>query len=139
VTQDLQRELSSCRTLTQNVEAESIFVGRYDYNSFIINTPMLYFLRPELPPATRYISDEPGLQNDCGYGKEIAEELDQAAKPMLALLEILPQNPEPNKTTTMVFCKKIEDFLASESSRLLGKCESYGTWFDVRIYGEEEL
>lgn len=128
--------LKNCRPLVQDLTAKSIFVGRYDYTRFIINTPMLYFTRPDLPPATPSISDEPGLQNSCEYGEQIAENLHSAPKPMIAFLETSLQNSEPNATASMVSCGSIEAFLASQSSRLIGTCESYGTPFDVRVYGD---
>ncbi len=129
--------LGECQTLLSSATAESMFVGRVSYTSFVINTPLLYLARPDLLPATRFISDEPNLQNSCEYGRRIADDLERAPKPMLAILEEKPQKPEANSTSFMLSCGSIEAFLAEKPFTTIGTCKAAEKDFTIRIYGEE--
>ncbi len=134
-----QHVLSDCHKITQtsNVVPQSIFVGRLSYQHYLVNTALLYLTYPQLKPATAFISDEPGIQNSCEYGDQIVKQLRQAPRPLLAFLEMGDQPSEPNLTRSMTSCKKIESFLESTESLLLGECSLVdipSNRFQVRIY-----
>lgn len=113
---------------------KSVFVGRTSYHRYISNSAVLYLINPQKPPASAYISDEPGVQNSCTYGSVIANQLEKSPKPMVAFLETKLQNAEPNRTKDMKSCGKIETFLSSASFKTIGTCTVNAKQFEVRIY-----
>ncbi len=131
---ELQSQLANCNLLTKNLPAQTIFVGRESYNRFIYSAAALYFLRPKLLPATRYISDEPGIQNSCEYGQLIYRDLFDAKKPMIALLEQGEQLAEQNRTATMQNCGKLEKFLQEQPHEKIGECTAYTRLFSIEVY-----
>jgi hypothetical protein len=112
----------------------SIFVGQASYRRFILNWPILYLARADLRPATRFISDEPGVQNSCAYGSRIAADLMMAPRPMVAFLDMDPMGPEPNLTMTMQSCGWIERTLQEAPGRDLGTCQFIGHSIRARLY-----
>jgi hypothetical protein len=130
----LYEQIQDCTNLVANTFAKSIVVGRKQYDRFIFNNAALYFTRPDLNLATKYMSDEPGLQNSCVYGQKIAEELGGVQKPMLALLEEGEQIMEANATKTMKSCGKIEHFFSSHAYKTVGNCKSFGNTYEIRVY-----
>jgi hypothetical protein len=124
-----------CASLAKKAgDYKSVFVGRASYKHFIASNASLYLIDPSKPPATPFISDEPGLQNSCKYGGEIAGQLSGAPKPMLAFLELSPQFREDNLTERMSTCGKIERFLASAHYEDLGRCNCHGYVYAVLLY-----
>jgi hypothetical protein len=119
--QKLVQSTADCINLIPS-GTRSLFVGQASYDRYILNLPILYLARPDLRPATPFISDEPGIQNDCRYGAQIARSLVIAPKPMVAFLSTDPMGPEPNRTRTMRSCGSIERFLASSPNESLGTC-----------------
>jgi hypothetical protein len=111
----------------------SIFVGQASYRRYILNWPILYLARTDLRPATRFITDEPGLQNSCAYGSRIAADLMMAPRPMVAFLDTVPM-AEPNLTKTMESCGWIERILQEAPSRDLGMCQFSGHVIRARLY-----
>ncbi len=114
----------------------SLFVGQVSYQRFIVNWPILYLARADLPPATPFISDEPGVQNTCAYGAQIAANLAKAPRPTVAFLDTEPMDPEPNLTRTMQNCGRIEDALRSFPARELGLCRFRGRPIRAVLYTE---
>jgi hypothetical protein len=104
-------------------DARSLFVGQISYNRFIINSPIFYLIRPDLRPATPFISDEPGVQNSCTLGSRIATDLIRAPRPLILVLDTQPYSPEPNLTRTMTSCGKIEAAIAAMPAVVLGTCQ----------------
>lgn len=133
---DIREHLAECAEVTKNTQPNSVFVGRTSYDRFIINVASLYLLFPHVQPATRYISDEPGLQNTCAVGQEIVQDLVSAPKPMLTFLATQPEGPEPNKTTTMQSCGTIESYIHTRKYEPIGACTAYGRMYDIRLYIE---
>jgi hypothetical protein len=137
VEKDFLQEHLDCRVAIQDIKAKSLFIGRTQYDRYIYNNASLYMLRPDLIPATRFISDEPGLQNSCHFGEQILVELQQSSKPMLALLDISAapnEASERNKSATMKSCGQIEYFLSTQPSIYQGFCISYGVLYEIRSY-----
>lgn len=130
----LDSSLIGCRQALMGKSYNSVFVGRTDYNRYYYNHAMLYLIDPSKKPATRYISDEPGLQNSCYDGMKISHDLNQAEKPMVAFLETEPQPTERNKSSSMVSCGMIENWLEQNSFISLGSCHHEGKLFAVRLY-----
>lgn len=131
---EVSQRIQACSTLVSQTQAKSIFVGRDQYDHYIFNTAALYLARPDLQPATPYISDEPGLQNSCLYGERIGQQLLGASKPMLSFIEQGEQPAEPNATRNMRSCGKIEEVVHTMPYDLIGTCEAYDQVFDVRLY-----
>jgi hypothetical protein len=104
-------------------DARSLFVGQASYNRFIVNSPVFYLMRPDLRPATPFISDEPGVQNSCTLGSRIAADLIHAPRPLVLVLDTNPYLQEPNLTRTMTSCGKIEAAIAAMPADVLGTCQ----------------
>jgi len=131
---NMYTHIAECAQRVQTYNAQSLFVGREQYNRYIINVASLYFTRPDLRPATPYVSDEPGLQSSCIYGERIQQDLVRTPKPMLSFIELGEQPLEPNATQTLRSCGHIERFLSTSPYTSLGQCYAYGHTFDVRAY-----
>jgi hypothetical protein len=129
----LERDLEQCRSLVPEA-ARSIFVGRTSYARYRINFASLYFTDLDLTPASRYISDEPGLQNECEYGARVVGDLRAAPRPMVALLDSTPQIVEANRTRDMGSCGRIEQYLADTAFDAVGSCRFATQAFEVRVY-----
>lgn len=137
MTRLVNEQLLDCRKKIQTERYRSLFVGRTVYEHYFANNLALYFLNPSVPPATRYFSEDPGVQNSCLYGERIAGELNRSPKPMLAFITDQPMDRyEENKTREMKSCGKIERYLAEHSYRIIGSCSSYGIPYEIRVYGE---
>ena len=130
---ELTRSLADCRALVPD-DVASIFVGRTQYDRFLLNRVALYHVRLDVKPATAFISDEPGIQNDCLFGERIASNLANAPRPMLTFLDTRPGSTEPNLTRNMKSCGKIEDFLEMAPHRVLGSCAIDRRPIEVRLY-----
>lgn len=132
---NMEAPIEECRRQIKDLSTyKSMFVGRITYDQYLLNYLSFYFLDTRIKPATPFIADEPGIQNDCGWGEKIVKGLETAQKPMLAFLEqgLAPQ--EPNKTATMKSCKKIESYLGSRQYLDLGSCSIYYRNYSVRAY-----
>jgi hypothetical protein len=114
-------------------DARSLFIGQVSYKRFIANMPIFYLMRPDLRPATPFISDEPGVQNSCDLGSEIAADLIRATRPLVLVLDTEPWDAEPNLTLTMTSCGKIEDAMATMPALVLGTCHVIGRTFRVEV------
>lgn len=135
MTRALEASLHDCRKKTGDTVYRSLFVGRTLYERFFFNNVVLYFLNPSIPPASRHIHDDPGVQNSCVYGTRIAGELDRAPKPMLAFITDKPsEKTEENKTQEMKSCGKIERYLTTHPYRILGQCTAYDIPYEIRLY-----
>lgn len=130
----INQEISNCKSLAIGKNVNSVFVGHTSYRRFLYNYASLYFTFPQVPPATAFISDEPGLQNSCDYGMQIASQLANSPKPMVAFLETKDHPTERNLTASMTSCGMIEDYLDSAPYEDLGKCQAYGSEMSVRLY-----
>jgi hypothetical protein len=75
--------INTCADLKIERKLKSIFVGNVTYDSFVLNFPLLYLNYLYLKPATKYISDEPGLQNTCSIQNEIISDINEAPKPTI--------------------------------------------------------
>ncbi len=115
-------------------EARALLVGQASYASYLTNIPLFHLARPDLRPAGRFLSDEPGLQSACRWGADIATHLAAAPRPLLALLDTAPQPAEPNATATMQSCGAIETALAAMPHRVLGHCPFAGRKLELRQY-----
>lgn len=71
---------------------DSLFVGTGDLRKTPYSEAFLYYLLPELPPATRYIEMDPGVANAPGSG--LAEELE--ASDVVILSSVRDDWVEPN-------------------------------------------
>jgi hypothetical protein len=129
--------VAECQAMMAPLPRKSLFVGRWSYESFIVNNAVLYYTDIGIPPATAYISDEPGIQNSCFFGEQIAKQLTAAPKPMVVLLELLSQPSEPNATATMKSCGAIETVLADLPHADVGICWSQDRPLLLRTYGDE--
>ena len=109
-------------------------MGRSKYTNYIINYAYIYLINPKIKPATEYISDEPGLQNNFYDGKRIADELKTAEKPMLVFLDNHHQWKEPNKSLNMSSYGNIETWLSKNKFKEIGICSVQDRNFEVRIY-----
>ena len=97
---------------------DSLFVGTGDLRKTPYSEAFLYYLLPELPPATRYIEMDPGVANAPDSG--LADEL--AASDVVILSSVRDDWVEPNDS---------RDFGSSEPNEVLERdfCQvgSFGT------------
>jgi hypothetical protein len=134
MTDEMNVKSSDCIDIAKEIPATTMFVGRRSYEQFWVSNPSLYLQFLHLKPASSYISDEPGLQNSCEYGKKIADELAKAEKPMLTFLDFNDQKPDSPAIHAMTSCKMIEEYLYSSDYTEIGRCTSYDTEYMVRVY-----
>lgn len=133
----LEQSLADCRNKAGAISYRSLFVGRTIYERYFNNNMTLYFFNSSVPSATRYIADDPGMQSSCHYGARIAEDLNQAPKPMLAFITDQQHDRiEENKTRDLKSCGKIEALLAAHPYQVLGMCRSYNIPYEIRLYNE---
>jgi hypothetical protein len=118
----VHRLTASCTDLIPS-DARSLYVGQASYERFLVNLPVLYLMRPNLRPATPFISDEPGVQNTCEFGSRIAGDLQRAPRPLVLALDAKLWRTEANLTGTMKSCGKIEAAIASMPTKVLGTCQ----------------
>ncbi|OGH24780.1 MAG: hypothetical protein A3B47_00330 [Candidatus Levybacteria bacterium RIFCSPLOWO2_01_FULL_39_24] len=125
--------IQDCRNKITTQDYKTIFVGRTDYNRYRYNDARFYLVNIYAKPATKYISDEPGLQNNCYDGGRISQDLTNAQKPMLAFIDFHPgaQGTDPNPAAAnMVSCGKIEKWLIDHPYKNLGVCNG----LEIRLY-----
>ena len=123
--------VNTCAKLKFDDKPKSIFVGNAQYDSFFINFPLLYLNYLYLKPATKYISDEPGLQNECSIQDEIITDFSKAPKPTIFFINKTLLIDKNNKNTYSN-CKKIEEYIAS-STKIIGRCNVSENNLDIRI------
>jgi hypothetical protein len=104
-------------------EARSLFVGQASYDRFLINSPAFYLMRPDLQPASPLLSDEPGVQNSCELGSRVADDLAQAPRPLVLVLDATAQGTEANLSRTMQNCGRVEAAVAAMRAQALGGCQ----------------
>tara|TARA_B110001469_G_scaffold126651_1_gene144898 strand:- start:2881 stop:4332 length:1452 start_codon:yes stop_codon:yes gene_type:complete len=109
---------------------KSIFVGNSQYDNFNINYPYLYLQNLNLKPATKFISDEPGIQNDCARAEEIIRDIDAAPKPTIFYLNktILK---DKNNTNQYQNCGLLEKYFSTKT-KVIGYCEVNQSEIEVR-------
>lgn len=131
----LARELADCRSASLRLpHPGSIFVARADYSHYIYSTSALYLVRPSVPPATAFVSDEPGIQNSSRYGQRIVSNLQSATRPLLVFVAVTPQHREKNRTESMTSNGTIERYLHEHPFSLQGTCVAYNKHFEIRVY-----
>ena len=123
--------VNTCANLKFDEKPKSIFVGNAQYDSFFINFPLLYLNYLYLKPASKYISDEPGLQNECSIQDEIITDFSKAPKPTIFFINKTLLIDKNNKNTYSN-CKKIEEYIAS-STKIIGRCNVSENNLDIRI------
>jgi hypothetical protein len=129
----LDNFVQDCRNKITTQSYKTIFVGRTDYNRYRYNDVRFYLVNIHAKPATKYISDEPGLQNNCYDGERVSRDLTNAQKPMVAFIDFHPgaQGTDPNTAAeNMVSCGKIENWLMTHPYKNLGVCNG----LEVRLY-----
>jgi hypothetical protein len=107
-----------------------MFLGQTSYDGYPENYPILYLMRPDLRPATRFISDEKGVQSSCALGSRIAADLVRASRPLVVVLDTKPWTTGDNldhKTS----CGKIEATIAALPAVTLGTCRLAGRVYRV--------
>jgi hypothetical protein len=127
----IDSSINDCKTKSAKLQYRSIFVGRLSYNKYEINSANLYLINTNVPPATTFIFEDPGLQDSCYYGQIIATQLKMAPKPILSFLELGDQPSVPQKANS---CLKIEGFLQKNAFKFVGTCHANGQKYLIRLY-----
>lgn len=130
--EETRRATSACTDLFPP-DAVSLFLGQISYDGFPSNYPVLYLMRPDLRPATPFISDERGVQSSCAFGSRIAADLKQAPRPLVIVLDTTPWNRKKYLTRGRHSCGKIEAVLATMSGITLGACRLAGRTYQVSV------
>lgn len=130
----IQAQNNDCKTVVDDINPSTVFVGRLTYERYLYNITSLYLIYPDVKPATRFITEEPGVQSSCKYGEMVVEDLKNAEKPIVAFLEEGVHPPENVEMLSMTSCRKIEDYLENASFEEIGECVSYGLRFKIRLY-----
>lgn len=117
--QNWHKAIDSCsRFPTQSYK--SIFVGNNDYKNFVINFPIIYLNKISLKPATKYITDEPGLQNRCDIQKEMIADFLASSKPTVFYLNhsIIV---DKNNSNLLSGCQLVHEYLLNKTNKI-GEC-----------------
>ncbi len=131
----IRESISDCnKTIPAGLSYKSLFVGRLNYDRTTASIGMLYFINPDLPPATSYFMDTPGIQTSCSYGVAIVGQLERASKPILAFIDLTPFDPENMEILHLKSCGKIENYLKSSLYRTIGTCRAFDHEILVRLY-----
>lgn len=127
--QNWHKAIDSCsRFPTEGYK--SIFVGNNDYANFVINFPTLYLKNIKLKPATKYISDEPGMQNNCGVQREMIVDFIKAKKPTIFFFN-KTQMVDKNNNNSWTSCGLLEDYF-DHNTQSIGECYLSNYKLDVR-------
>ncbi len=121
----------TCSRFHFESNAKSIFVGNAQYDNFFVNFPFLYLNYIHLKPATKFITDEPGLQNTCLIQDQIIEDINLAPKPTIFFINTSLILDKYNRNTYKS-CRKIEEYIAV-NSELIGQCRLSDYNLDVRV------
>jgi hypothetical protein len=127
------RELTAGCTDLFPLGARSLFLGQVSYNGHPGNYPILYLMRPDLRPATPFISDNLGVQSSCTFGSRIASDLILAPRPLVIVLDTKPWSTESNLTPERTSCGKIEAIMATMPAVELGSCQLAGRAYRVMV------
>jgi hypothetical protein len=122
---------NTCGMFKNEVNPKSIFVGNSQYDNFFVNFPLLYLSFSDLKPATKYINDEPGLQNTCQIQDEILNDFNLAPRPVIFFLNKNLLIDKNNKNT-YVNCGKLEEYFA-KNTKILGYCSLSKNTIEVRV------
>ena len=113
---------------------KSIFVGNDSKSNNAINHPYIYLINSHIKPATRYITDEPGYQNNPNVCKTIISDLEKAQKPLLL---IMSTNNTHNFSSSELFsyCENLNSYI--ESTKVFGKCTIDKNNYKLRVSYDE--
>lgn len=133
--QSTREIIADCRRLVGDLSSyKSIFIGRHSYAEMGINIMALHFLNISLRPASRFVYELAGVQNTCYYGAQIARELKEANKPMVAFIYTKSPGDQSEIPLKVQSCMHIENYLTSSKYQIVGTCQSWGRTFVVRRY-----
>ena len=110
---------------------KSIFVGNSNYADFVINLPILYLTNINLKPASKFISDEPGLQNTCRIQKQIINDLVKSSQPTIFYLN-KTHLEDKNNTNTFTSCGLLEEYFRVNTTSV-GECKLSSNLLDIRV------
>lgn len=127
------RELTAGCTDLFPLDARSLFLGQTSYNGLPGNYPVLYLMRPDLRPATPFISDNVGVQNSCALGSHIASDLVLAPRPLVLVIDTKPWGTENILAPERTSCGKIEAVMAAMPAVALGTCRLAGRMYRVMV------
>ena len=126
----VEYKISDCKSKVRGKNYNSIWVGRLDYNlPAKVRAPILYLVDISKKPATKYISDEAGLQINCRYATKIVEDFNKAERPILMFLE-----REIHGNFPKISCGIIEKWLSDNSYQDVGSCKIENGIYEIRIY-----
>lgn len=131
----IKESIADCAdSIPADTRYKSLFVGRLNYDQTTASIGMLYFINPDLPPATPYFMDAPGIQTSCSYGATIVNQLKHAPKPILAFIDLTAFDPENMEILQLKSCGKIETYLRSSPYRTVGTCRAFDHQIVIRVY-----
>ncbi len=106
----------------------SIFVGETTNRVGPEEIEILYVPRPDIRPATKYISVEDTMGFNCSYRSRIVTELMRAPRPMIAFMHLNPAEPD------LPGCGQFQTYLETAPSRDLGTCKFRNLKIRARLY-----
>jgi hypothetical protein len=109
---------------------KTVFVGNEDYSNFVVNAPVIYLKNLNIKPASRFISEDPGVQNSCFFGQSIVSDLQNAEKPTIFFINktLIQEKYSSNKFES---CGLIEKYVHDMTIKI-GSCNVGKFEFDVR-------
>jgi hypothetical protein len=132
----ISKNIENCAGVAGGRPYGSMYVGKLNYDFDSVNIGHLYFVHPEIPPASKYFLTVPGIQSSCRRGEVIAGDLDRAKKPMLVFLDLnrfIPDNPH---LYDLKSCGKIETYLKQHAFTTMGTCHIFDHEMLVRVYDQ---
>lgn len=132
---EIAQSIQDCKNaVPRHISYRSLFVGRENYDRITSSIGSLYLINPNIPPASAYTFDVPGIQTSCKYAGDIVNQLTRAAKPMLAFLDLTDFDPENEAIATLKSCGKVESFLRTRPYTTIGTCRAFSHQFVIRSY-----
>ncbi len=109
---------------------KTIFVGNKNYSEFVINAPLIYLNNLNLKPASRFISEDPGVQDTCKYSNLIVDELNRAEKPTIYFINTVSKK-EIYNSNKLQSCGLIERYI-NQNTTIIDSCKVGEYEFEVR-------
>ena len=121
----------TCSPYLNNYQAKSIYVGNLSYKNFFVNYVYLYYKNFHIKPGTRYIADEPGIQNNLFHSNQIISDLQDAQRPLI-IFQNLSHFIDKKDNSVFVTSDNIVKYI-NNNAVSIGTCFVNNYFFDVKV------
>ena len=121
----------TCSPFIRSKHANSIYVGGLTYKNYFVNYTYLYYQNYHTKPATKYISDEPGIQSNDFRSMEIVNELRDAPRPLI-IFQALASFNNTEENYNFEHSDKIITYIDNNFTHI-GTCQVNNYLFNVKL------